>query len=79
MLLEEIPKIPDTQSEGRTRGWSRPLYVLRRGLETFCGYLEREGNQFALLSNSYSGGVRVAFRAEELPSLNRVAGVAVPV
>jgi hypothetical protein len=79
MLLETIPKIPDTRSDGGKAGWSRPLYVFRRGLQTFCGYLEREGNQCALLSSNYSGGVKVAFRDDELPSLRRVAGVAVPV
>lgn len=79
MLLEKIPQVPDTGSDRRKLGWSRPLYVLRRGLEIVCGYLEREGNQYALLSNSISDGVKVAFRAEELPSLSRVAGVAVPV
>lgn len=79
MLLEKIPRIPDTRSDRKKTGWSRPLYVLRRGLYTFCGYLESDSNQYALLSNSHIGGVKVAFRADELPSLNRVAGVAVPV
>jgi len=79
MLLEKIPKIPDPRSDGRKLGWSRPLYVLRRGLQTFCGFLEREGDQYALLSNNDSGGVKVAFCADEFPSLRRVARVAVPV
>jgi len=77
MLLEQIPKILDTRSDRGKTGWSRPLYVLRRGLQTFCGSLEREGNQYALLSSSCNGGVKVAFRGDELPSLRRVAGVAV--
>jgi hypothetical protein len=79
MLLEKTPKVPDTQSDNRKAGWSRPLYVLRRGLEIFCGYLERDGNQYALLLSSASGGIKIAFRGDELPSLSRVAGVAVPV
>lgn len=79
MFLEKIPKNPDTRSDRGKLGWSRPLYVLRRGLRSFCGYLEREGNQYALLSNSSSGGVKIAFGADELSSLSRVAGVAVPV
>lgn len=77
MLLEKIPQIPDPRGDTRKTGWSRPFYVLRRGLQSFYGYLEREGNQYALLSNS-SGRVKVAFRGDELPSLSRVAGVAVP-
>ncbi len=79
MLLEKTPRIPDTQSDRRKTGWSRPLYVFRRELQAFCGYLEREGNQYALLSNSSSGGAKIAFRDHELSSLSRVAGVAVPV
>jgi hypothetical protein len=79
MLLEKVPKIPDPQRDRRTSGWSRPLYVFRRGIETFYGYLEHEGHQYALLSSNDSGGVKVAFRGEELTSLRRVAGVAVPV
>jgi hypothetical protein len=79
MLIEKIPKVPDTQSDNRKSGWSRPLYVLRRGLQIFCGYVERDGSQYALLSNSSSDGVKIAFRGDELTSLRRVAGVAVPV
>jgi hypothetical protein len=79
MLLEKIPRIHDKPSGRNETGWSRPLYVLRRGFENFCGYLEREGNQYALLSSNSGEGVKVAFRADELPSLSRVAGVAVPV
>jgi hypothetical protein len=79
MLLENISKTPDTRSERNKTGWLRTLYLLRRGLQTFCGYLEREGNEYALLSSSYRGGVKVTFRDDEFPSLSRVAGVAVPV
>jgi hypothetical protein len=79
MLLEKIPKILDTRSDRRKTGWSRPLYMLRRGLQTFCGYLEGEGNQYALLSSNHGGVVKIAFRGDELPSLSRIAGVAVPV
>jgi hypothetical protein len=79
MLLEKIPKIPDTRNDKRKSGWSRPLYILRRGVQTLCGYLERDADQYALLSNSFSGEVKTAFGRDELPSLSRVAGVAVPV
>ena len=79
MLLEKTPGIPDTRRDGKQAGWSRPFYVLRRGLQIFCGYLERDGDQYALLSDSHSGGMKIAFRNDELASLSRVAGVAVPV
>jgi hypothetical protein len=78
MLLEKGASPTDIRSD-RKAGWSRPLYVLRRGLETFCGYLDKEGGTYALLSDTYGGGLKVSFRADELPSLSRVAGVAVPV
>jgi hypothetical protein len=47
-------------------------------MKHFRGYLEREGNQYVLLSDA---GIeaKIAFRADELPSLSRVAGIAVPV
>lgn len=78
LLLEEIPSVPDARRDRMKTGWSRPIYVLRRGLEIAYGYLERDGNQFALLSG-LSGAVKASFPAEELPHLSRVAGVAVPV
>lgn len=78
MLLEKTPAIPDTNSEVKKTGWSRSLYVLRKGMKHFCGYLEREGDQCALLSDTGSGA-KIAFRVDEVSSLRRVAGVAVPV
>jgi hypothetical protein len=77
MLLEKAPVIPDARSERRKSGWSRPIYAFRRGVEILLGHLEREGNQYALLSNAL-GGV-TTLRADELPQLTRVAGIAVPV
>jgi hypothetical protein len=79
MLLEKLPVVPDTRSEGSKRGWSRPLYVFRRGVEVFCGYLEREGNRFSLLTNTQDGSAKVTFHPEELNHVGRVCGVAVPV
>jgi hypothetical protein len=78
ILLENLSTVPDTRTEPQKSGWSRPIYVLHRGLETFCGYLETNGNEFAILSNA-SGGVKIVFHADELHQLNRVAGVAIPV
>jgi hypothetical protein len=78
LLLEEIPSLPDSQLERTKLGWSRPIYVLRRGLEIVCGYLERNGSDYAMLSGT-PGQIKASFRSEDLASLNRVAGVAVPV
>ena len=78
VLLEKATAIPERRSEVTKTGWSRQLYLLRKGMKHFRGYLEREGNQYVLLSDA---GIeaKIAFRADELPSLSRVAGIAVPV
>jgi hypothetical protein len=79
MLLEKLPAIPDTRSDAGKKGWSRPIYVFRRGVEILCGYLERDGNHFALLSNNREGGVKVTFHPDELRNVSRVSGVAIPI
>ena len=78
VLLEKAPAIPGRRSEVTKTGWSRPLYMLRKGMKHFCGYIERDGNQYVLLSDA-DGEAKIAFRADELSSLSRVVGVAVPV
>jgi hypothetical protein len=79
LLLEKLPTIPDTRSDGSKKGWSRPLYVFRRGVEILCGYLERDGNRFALLTNNHEETAKVTFHSDELRDVSRVCGVAVPV
>lgn len=79
MLLEKVSTIPDTRSDRSKTGWSRPIYVLRRGLEVFCGHLEREGNQYALLWNNGGNRLNATFGTEELDQVSLVSGVAVPV
>lgn len=78
LLLKEISSIPDVRIDRAQSGWSRPIYMLRKGVKHFCGHLEREGNQYILLSETGSA-MKTAFRVEELSSLSHVAGVAVPV
>ncbi|WP_263337496.1 hypothetical protein [Acidicapsa dinghuensis] len=78
LLLERVSSIPDTRREGRRYGWSRPIYVLRKGLEMICGHLARDGDQFALLADRV-GEVKQTFRIDSLAQLNRVSGIAVPV
>ncbi len=79
MFLEKDLAIPDVQSDQRKTGWSRPLYVLRRRLEINCGYLERDGDGFALMSSAYGYGSKIAFAKGELKDLRRVGCVLVPV
>lgn len=78
MLLEKVPGTPDTRSDAKKTGWGRSIYALRRGAEIFLGHLEREDNQYALLSNT-GNGLPITFGQDELDQLSRVSGVAVPV
>jgi hypothetical protein len=78
VLLEAATVTPAIEGDITKTGWSRPLYVFRKGIKLFCGYLEREGAQYALLTTA-AGGAQISLRADELKSLCRVAGIAVPV
>lgn len=79
MLIEKLPSIPDTRSDWSKKGWSRPIYVLRRGIEVLCGYLERDGSTFSLLTSDPEGTSKVLLLPDELDNLGGVTGVAVPV
>lgn len=78
LLLEDRPSTIAPDSDRAKSGWSRPLYVLRRGLEIVCGHLERDGNDYALISGVPTR-VRTAFHARDLAHLSRVTGIAMPV
>lgn len=79
LLLNEVTVEPDVRAEQRKGDWSRPIYVLRRGMETLYGYLERDNGGYALISTPYGRGIKSAFRKSELGQLYRVTGAAVPV
>lgn len=79
MLMEKVAAMPDTQAERIRSGWSRPIYVLRKGLKAMCGYLERDGDRFVLLTQMESQPSNVTFYHDDLPFLHRVTGIAVPV
>ena len=79
LLLEDLPTIPDSRSDAGKRGWSRPLYVLARGLELLFGHLERDGDEFALLRGPNSQSAPSVFSQRELGDLRRVCGVITPV
>ena len=78
LLLDKVTSVPDTQADRRRAGWSRSIYLLRRGVEMICGYLEREGDQWAILKDE-SNGSREVFHFDDLTQLHRVSGIAVPV
>ncbi len=79
MLLEELPSIPETRTDASKRGWSRPLYALNQGSETVFGHLERDGSNFALLTNRDSPPTSVMFQQNELSKLRRVCGALIPI
>jgi hypothetical protein len=79
LLLEEISGVPADERNAGGLGWARPLYALRRGAEVLCGYLDRSGSEFALFASTRRSGPPITFRTDELPSLSRVSGIAVPV
>ena len=79
MLLDTVPGTPDTRSDARKTGWSRPIYALRRGVEIVCGHVEQDGDQYALLSNAPGSALPVRFGRDELQQLSKVSGIAVPV
>jgi hypothetical protein len=79
MLLDKPSLKPNVENDAHKSGWSRPIYALRNGLEILLGHLEREGNQFVLLSGDAQGRMNAAFRLNEFSLLSRVAGVAVPI
>ncbi len=61
-----------------TSGWARPLYAIRQGVKHILGHLNKDGDQYALLS-SRGGEAKIVFRKDEMASLRRVTGVAVPI
>jgi len=76
-LLIEKPADLKTPQAITGRGWSRPLYVLRRGLEMIVGHLNCDGDQYALMDGvSERDAYKLA--AHEVRSLSKVCGVAVP-
>jgi hypothetical protein len=79
MFLEKAPAISDVQSEQRKTGWSRPIYVFRRGFNIICGYLERDGAKYALLSSVRGHGSKTTLAKDELKDLWRASCVLIPV
>lgn len=79
MLLQPIAGLPDAENELARKGWSRPLYVLRRGLRFVTGRLERDSSGPALVWNDGSQVHKENLAPADLSSLYRVSGVAAPI
>lgn len=79
VLLEKMPSLPDLRGDAKKIGWGRPIYAFRRGAEIFCGYLQKDGNQYVILSNSQGRQPSIRFRKDDVDQLNRISAIAVPV
>ena len=79
VLAEGLPAFLDLQDDARKQGWSRPIYLLRRGVESLLGYLGRDGDRFVLLTGDKTDDVITIFGPSELCQLSRVSGVLIPV
>jgi hypothetical protein len=77
LYLNEVAAVPDSNSEMKKSAWGRPIYVLRRGAEIFCGHLQRDGTRYALLWKNKEGVNFIRFSKNELPGLHMVRGIAV--
>jgi hypothetical protein len=78
LLLEKTSDIPNIRRDART-GWGRHVYALRRDTDLLCGYLDRDGTRYVLLTGAGGGAMTVPLRQEEVHQLSSVSGVAVPV
>lgn len=79
MLLEDVSVIPDAQGDALKQGWMRPLYLLRHGVKTMWGYLDRNGASYVLLPRDGTSGGPVSLGLSEMRELRRIGGMVVRV
>lgn len=72
MLIEEQPVQPEAVVETNARGWARPIYAMRRGLDVLFGHLYSDGNGYILSTREDSVAEQVRLPHEALRSLRRV-------
>lgn len=79
LVMEKVTTAPGF-GEGRDRsGWDRPLYALRRGLDTILGVIERDGSRLRLVPTGQTNLASTVFSVQELDQLFRISGAVVPV
>jgi hypothetical protein len=79
LVLDRTPATPDLRFDSSKTGWHRPIYALRRGTDFLCGYLNREGDRFGLVTQATGSLLSFALGEQDLARLRLVLGVAVPV
>ena len=77
LLLEALTDAVNPIMRGS--GWSRPIYVLRRGTEVLCGYLRAVENRIVLTRDLRDTAGDVKLSEQDMRQLSRVIGAAVPV
>lgn len=77
LLLGDVAGPTVLESTSIRHGWSHPLYVLQQGLDLVLGYLQREGEQFALSDGSPQAHGH-SLSLGDLQRLRPVFGIAVP-
>jgi hypothetical protein len=75
-LLEDVDRIPDTQSDPEQRNWDRPIYAIRHGQNIICGYLASDGQHVALVPHPRSSARRLSFLRNQVAVVGRFAGLA---
>lgn len=79
VVVEEMPTMTPTVSAADKKGWSRPLYVLRRGFDAVLGQLARDESGLLLLDGDDESRRSTRIPAADLIQLHRVCGAIVPV
>jgi len=77
VLLDKIQLVSDIHRETKL-GWGRRIYALRRGENLVFGHLDKEGDQYVLLTGAKENEANVPLHQNELHNLSSVSGVAVP-
>ncbi len=77
LMLEPCSGHVEAQHDSTRRGWSRPMYALRRGVEILFGHLETEGDGFRFLSVQLPEH-KTSLRVNEFRNLRRIVGIVAP-
>lgn len=79
LLTEELPLIPDVRTDASKKGWCRPLYALRRGVDVVIGHLDRDSDGFVFLRSGEGTTETISIGADRILDVRRVCGALVPV
>jgi hypothetical protein len=78
LMLETARDIPDTRSDHRLMDWNRPIYVLHKGKQIYCGYLEVDHRSYTLVAHPQKRTASLTFHVSELDGISKVIAIASP-